>query len=177
MYFGFFYAEFPKIAAAQTRIITILDDKHELPKGEYGFLVSYCNDKKCDCRRAMISVVRPEQKPGEQPLATLSYGWEPRAFYLKWSPSMKKEELDWFRGPAVEPFQPQSQYSEELLFQFRILLQDPVYARRFVRHYALFKWKKGMKLHKDLLPWLGLMNDCPCGSGEKLKFCCAGKGG
>lgn len=175
MQFEPFFTKFPKIAAIQTRAIRMLDDKQVLPEGEYGFITAYCNDKKCDCRRAMIHVYRSDQHADSYPIAVLSYGWEPKSFYLKWSPGMPKEELEWFKGPAVEPFQPQSQYAGATLYIFKEMLKDANYAKRFIRQYVLFKWKSGMKLPKDLLPWLRLLDDCPCGSGEKLKFCCAAK--
>ncbi len=172
MHYKPFYAEFPNIAAVQTRTVTVPAGEQVLPMGQYGFLPSYCVDKKCDCRRAMINVHRPDMDSQAPPLAILSYGWEPRSFYRKWSPEMPEEMLNWFKGPAVEPMQSQGPYAEELLQLFKTLLEDKEYARRYIRHYVLFKWKIGMKLPKDLQPWLGLFHDCPCGSGEKFKFCC-----
>lgn len=175
MEFELFFTKFPKIAAAQTRGIRILDDQQALPEGEYGFFNAFCNDRKCDCRRAMIHVYRSDQHRNNFRIAVLSYGWEPKSFYLKWSPGMLKEELACFKGPAIEPFQPQSQYAGAALDIFEEMLKDTKFANRFITEYVLFKWKSGMKLPKDLLPRLRLLDACPCGSGQKLKFCCGVK--
>jgi len=175
MYFNPFFGEFPKIAANQTRTITVFNNAGDLPTGEYGFLNSYCSDKKCDCRRVMINVVSPSLKPKDHPLAVFSFGWESKSFYRKWSPRMPDEELAWFKGPALDPFHPQSRYSEALLVHFKMLLQDKNYHNRLIRHYVMFKQKIGMKLPKDLRDWWAPMMDCGCESGKVFKLCCGAK--
>ena len=52
------------------------------------------------------------------------------------------------------------------------MLEDQEYSRRFARLYAQFKYKIGMKIPKDLQPWVGLTKECLCSSGELFKFCC-----
>ena len=154
MYFKMFHSEFPELAEKETRSIAILSEDNPLPMGHYGFVDMYCTDKKCDCRRVMIHVVWSGDQEDFRPKAVLSFGWEPKAFYLHWSPSMPDEELAWFKGPALDPFQPQSEYSEELLKLFKEMLQDQAYRNRLIRHYALFKKKIGMKLPKELKKWV-----------------------
>jgi len=175
MFFAPFFIEFPDIAMNQIRVVTVFDHKNDLPVGEYGFINAYCTDETCDCRRVMINVVAHQQKPNDPPLAVLSYGWEPESFYRKWSPYMPDDELAWFKGPALDPFQPQSQYAEALLLNFKMMLQDNDYRTRLIRHYALFKQKTGMKLPKELKVWVDPMQVCGCGSGLKLRFCCGAK--
>ena len=174
MFFIPFADEFPKIAEKQTRSITVFDDSGDLPKGEYGLINAYCSDKKCDCRRAMINVFRSDGKQEASRLAVISFGWESKSYYRKWSAYMSDEELAWFKGPGLDPYQSQSKYAETLLLFFKMQLQDEAYRNRLIRHYAQFKRKVGMKLPKDLEGWVGSMQDCGCGSGLAFKFCCGG---
>jgi hypothetical protein len=173
MYFELLYSVLPQVAAKQTRVLTFLEDESAspIPPGEYAFLPFYCNERKCDCRRVMIKVV-DEHINIERPQATLSYGWEPASFYKKWSVRMPPEELAWFKGPALDPFQSQGPYADSFERLFISMLEDQEYSRRFARLYAQFKWKIGMKIPKDLQPWVGLTKECLCGSGELFKFCC-----
>lgn len=175
MKYELFYTKFPAISITQTRSVTIFNNDGPVPPGRYGFLPMYCTDKKCDCRRALIRVERPDLQPNDAPLALLSYGWEPKSFYRKWSKSLTDDDLKWFKGPGIDPFQRQSVLAPELLSVFLGMLKEDAYAQRFIRQYVLYKWKIGMKLPKDLLPWLGMMRPCPCGSGILLKDCCAKK--
>lgn len=123
----------------------------------------------------MINVYNADQNKEASPLAVISYGWEPKSFYIKWSPGMPEEMLKWYKGPALDPYQSQSEYSNILLEHFKIFLEEEDYRKRLIRHYVQFKHKIGMKLLKDQEPWLGSMLDCGCGSGLKFKFCCAAK--
>ena len=109
-------------------------------------LNAYCMDKKCDCRRAMVFILAPDQVAQTHPMNVLSYGWEPKSYYKKEFPHMDGPELDWFKGPALDPYQRQSQYGPLFLDQFKLALQFPSYQKRLIRHYVQFKWKIGMKL-------------------------------
>lgn len=168
-----FYALFPKISTYETHALNILTDEYNLPIGEYVFIDSYCTDRKCDCRRALIRVNFPRENMDPVHVATISYCWEPKAFYLKWSPSMPASMLDWFKGPALEPFQTQSKYSEVLLEFFKERLkEDDSYRKQLIRHYTIFKQKTGMKIDKDLQKWIGSSQPCGCKSGEIFRLCC-----
>ena len=173
MYFQQFFSQFPEIAKATVRRLLVLGEGMDLPEGDYDFINSYCNDYKCDCRRVMVQVFHKNINEEWMQVATLSYGWEPDSFYYKWSKAMDANQLKWFKGPEIEPFQPQSKYAAITLSYFKEMLKDPEYANRFIREYALFKWKLGMKLPKDLIPRLKMMEPCPCKSEKLLKFCCA----
>lgn len=155
MLFAQFFTQFPELAVVETRTITVLKEGDILPKGEYGMVDLYCTDKKCDCRRVMIQVFKTADLKDPELVAVLSFGWEPKAFYLNWSPSMPEAELAWFKGPALDPFQPQSPYAKDILEVFKEMLRDEAYRTRFIRHYAMFKQKTGMKLPKDLRKWAG----------------------
>jgi hypothetical protein len=173
MFFEPLYAKFPKIAERQTRTATVMNMYPELDGKDFSFVPAYCGDKKCDCRRAMNYVYSSDPTLKGRRLALLSYGWEPKSFYQKWMRGFSDKEIDWFKGPDIDPFQTQSEYAEPLLGIFKNMLKDPEYAKRFITQYALMKWKLGMKLPKDLKPYLKMMEPCPCGSEKILKICCA----
>ena len=49
---------FPQQGVAETRTLIIRGDS-TVPDGEYGLLELYCVEPGCDCRRVLISVIRP----------------------------------------------------------------------------------------------------------------------
>jgi hypothetical protein len=176
MNYGSYADKFSLIAENETKRIEIFEEsKHLPPPGEYAFLNAYCEDKKCDCRRAMIWVINLKDPEKFSIMNTISYGWEPKAHYKKEFPHLTDANLKWFKGPDLDQFQPQSQYGAFFLDQFKLMLQQPSYSNRIIRHYVQFKWKIGMKLPKTLEPWLGSLSDCGCRSGKKFKFCCGTK--
>ncbi len=175
MEFSPFLLQFPEIGPKQLRVINLQMDLGELPKGEYGFVNLYCEDKKCDCRRTMIYVLAQGAIPGSKPLAIISYGWESKAFYKNWAPHFNDLDIMWFKGPALDPYQYQSKHGAFFLELFKEALKDSKYKERLIRHYVMFKQKMGMKLPKNLVNWSSAFLDCGCGSGLKFKFCC-GKG-
>jgi len=174
MYYNALYDELPKIAEQGTRSIIVVDDKQGLPRGAYSFVETYCTDKTCDCRRTIVQVFNPESG-FENLLASISYGWEPWAFYKNWGLSLPKDMIDMLKGPAFEPSFPKSELSDLLLEQFKMSLQDKEYRSRIIRHYVMFKEKIGMKIPKDLAKWSVWNLACPCGSGKKFKFCCGSR--
>lgn len=161
-----------KICRTQIRTLTFLEAQPNVPVGEYIFLPYYCTDPKCDCRRAMVRVLT---SGSTKPLAVISYGWESKTFYRKWGPFFSEEDLLKYKGPALEPFQPQGPHAEIWLAYFQQMLKDPEYARRYIDLYTKFKWETGMKIPKDLQPYLGLTAPCLCESGELYKSCCGAK--
>jgi len=129
-----FHSLLPDVAADETRSVTILNHP-DLPKAQYGFIESYCDDPACDCRRVLISVISPEM-PGKI-LATINYGWESLAFYTRWMHNASDAEQA--RGATLDPLNPQSALSPALLRLFETVLQDQAYVERLKRHYTLFK--------------------------------------
>lgn len=176
MFYAPFYHEFPKIAEFQTRVLSVLiSNDGELPIGDYSFIDAFCTDKKCDCRRAMIYIHSSNQRANADPISILSYGWEPKPFYKKLFPQLPSSAIDWFKGPGLDPYQPQSEHAGKFLEHFLDYLQDEKYRNRIIRHYIMYKQKIGMKIPKDLEIWSVGMQDCGCRSGLKFKFCCGAK--
>lgn len=174
MHLASFYSLLPEIAEKETRRVKINYDTN-VPAGEYAFMDSHCADKTCDCRRIFINVVQIDPNCQLDHVATISYGWESLAFYRKWCPGLPDDMLADFKGPCLDRLQRQSPYAPFFLEFFKNnVLTDASYVNRLKKHYALFKWKTGMKLPKDI-PFDPLML-CPCGSEAKFKFCCGKKG-
>jgi len=105
-----FYKLFPKIAEKETRVVTFITNEY-IPIGSYAIVPSYCATKKCDCRRALISVVADKPESYSSPLATISYGWENEQFYRDWSFGFSDEMIQEFMGPTLDRMQPQSEYA------------------------------------------------------------------
>lgn len=124
-----FLDKFPGLGVQETRSAEVLPGQ-ALPAGQYGFIEFYCEDRNCDCRRVILSVLRPQT--GQKIWATIGYGWEPAEFYDKWNHGSAGDFGD-LKGPYLDPFNPQSEYSEEILEVFRTVLESPGYERRLER--------------------------------------------
>ena len=165
-----YYSFFPKIIALQIRSATIRNDA-KIPNGDYAFLEVFCNNKTCDCRRAMINVEQVNPEFPKFRAATLSYGWETSAFYKNWSPSMSPKMLAEFKGPCLDTHQPQSAHALYFLEFFKnMIATDTAYHNRLKTHYAQFKWAQGAKIPIQMK--FDPLTLCPCNSGAKFKFCC-----
>jgi hypothetical protein len=129
-----FYTHFPDLAARETRTIT-LHGRGDIPDGEYGLVEFYCDEPDCDCRRVIFRVV--SAPPHSRVWATINYGWESPEFYAQWVGDVKTGAE--MAGACLEPFGPQSQYSQSILELVRWVLLDETYVRRLQEHYRLFK--------------------------------------
>jgi len=118
-----FMERFPEVGPRETRSVRIMQHP-DLPNGEFGFIEFYCDEPGCDCRRVIVSVLRPETG-WKKIWATISYGWA-------------GDPMD-RNGPFLDPLNPQSQYSHALLDLFRRVLESPEYLERLKRHYRLFR--------------------------------------
>ena len=117
------------------RSLTITDDTNILPKGEYGFVQTYCDDIKCDCRRAIILVFN-----NEKVLARIGYGWESFDFYKKWfRGSATRSEIMKYIGPCLHDDVVDTQYSHILLGEFSNCILDDGYRKRIKNNYRLFR--------------------------------------
>lgn len=67
-----FYEDFGEIAEKETRCLIFPGGKQGALASRYAMVESYCNDKKCDCRRVFINVLHEETN---QILATIGFGW------------------------------------------------------------------------------------------------------
>jgi hypothetical protein len=133
-----FHSRFPELAAKEIRVITIFKESHlRLPPGEYALIESFCNEPGCDCRRAILNVVAKDLA-GMQ--AVISFGWERRAFYVRWFGSNDPKVIADLKGPALAAGQPQSSLAPLLLKVVKdVVLSDSAYVERLKRHYLMFR--------------------------------------
>jgi len=127
------YSKLPELAEKETRMVIVMHENKQLPPGEYAMLESYCNDKKCDCRRVFINV----ECTGKI-LATIGYGWEDIKFYEKWAgdSDIAKDA----KGPILELGGVYTNMSNDILKFFKeIMLMDETFLNRLRSHYAAFK--------------------------------------
>jgi hypothetical protein len=130
-----FMERFPDLAARETRSVTVAG-RTDIPDGDYGFLELFCDERGCDCRRAMIVVLRSDTELNKI-WASINYGWESLKFYKRWGGSLM--DASTAKGPFLDPLNPQTPYSPALLNLFRLLLQSPDYAQRIQTHYEIFR--------------------------------------
>ena len=120
-------------ALDETRSL-VLGEGHVLPPDGYAFMEFYCDDPRCDCRRVIFQVWR--RSTGSKVWATITYGWEPAAYYATWSKSPSLAYTDEMSGAQLDPICPQSELSVGILGMAKeLLLSDPSYVDRLKRHY------------------------------------------
>ncbi len=177
MFYVPFFEFFPEIAENETRVLTNLSDD-SLPKGEFGYLESFCNEPGCDCRRVFLNVTNA--RDGKL-MAVIAYGWEKKQFYVDWFGDNDPQMISELKGPALNMASPQSKYAPAFLQFFKeVLLKDKAYIKRIVRHYEMFRdyVEKNPEKMESLTPYenpekTGRNEPCPCGSGKTFKKCCA----
>jgi hypothetical protein len=110
-------------------------------------------------------------------VATISHSFEPPS-----SDDIEAEQT------FLDPLNPQSRWSAELLDLFKDVLFDAGYRARLERHYRMVKTAlsdprdpihKVIALASDNLKRQFTINPyapCPCGSGKKYKWCCRNQG-
>jgi len=174
-----FHRAFPDIAVKETRSAYVMDESEwGLPPDVYTFIEHYCVDPHCDCRYALVWVMRDE---GPECVATIVHRFDGRP--------AKQTTLD--------PQAPQSPLADAALKLFRTVLAAPAYEARLERHYRMFKEavadpdhpinrllvEEGLQMAvpivQERIPLapdgtidLGLKKTCPCGSGKRYKRCC-----
>jgi hypothetical protein len=134
---------FPDLVDKETKIITVLGaDKNTPNPGEYAVIESYCGDKNCDCRKAMLAIV-PLNPPGEI-LATIGFGWDTLNFYTAWAGG-DHELAKQIKGVYLEFLCDQSQYSGYFLKIISGMVAEETYRSRIIRHYDIFRHRKSAK--------------------------------
>ena len=124
--------------ASDYRAMTVVGHPR-LPDDEYGLVDAYCAGPDCDCRVAYLFVMRASQ-PTAEAAASISFGWEPQAFYDRWmGEGANSASAKTLKGPSLMLWGHQGRYAEELLQLFRPQFQDPVYVARLRRRYRTFK--------------------------------------
>lgn len=163
------FEKFPEIAEVETRSIIIAGNS-KIPKGIYGLFESYCDESNCDCRRVFINVISKDT-PGDV-LATISFGWETPEFYKKWMGRADPAMIEMMTRPFLDTGCRQSEYANDFLDLFQVLIKDKSYVERLSRHYVLFKEIVNKGNIKETGNKIGRNEPCPCGSGKKFKKCC-----
>ena len=122
-----FMDEFKKIGEKEIRVVKVLtkESGQALPVDDYAFIEYYCDEKDCDCRRVMISVLGVK---AQKIMATISMGFD-------------SEEDD--AGPYLDLLNTQSKYSEDALDLFSGDIGDaldvaPLQAVHLFLPFALF---------------------------------------
>jgi len=126
------YNRLPELAEKETRTAFVMPGE-KLPAGMYSMFESFCNDKKCDCRRVFINV-----EHNGKILATIGYGWETNKFYKEW---LGDDELvKHMKGPVLELTGAHTNMSNDLLEFFEeTMLMDITFLNRLESHYEAFK--------------------------------------
>lgn len=116
---------FPKLARDECRVIRLLDSASgddDVPADGYALLEYYCNERKCNCRRVILNVVRESTM---RSVAMISFGLYADAVPV---------------GPFVDPLHPQAPFAEQVLEMVNdLVLSDAQYVARLRRHYHLFR--------------------------------------
>lgn len=138
-----FYTYFPEIAGKETKVVQILKSRIDTPPiGAYAIVESFCDDRKCDCRKIMFNVIAINQ-PGKI-LATIGFGWESIGFYTAWVDG-DLELAKQMVGTYLEPLCIQSEYSEYFCSLIADMVKDESFRSRVICHYQLFRKSKPHK--------------------------------
>ncbi len=138
-----FYIHFPEIADEETKVVQILQSGTNIPPiGVYAIIESFCDDKKCDCRKVMFNIIAINQP--EKILATIGFGWESISFYTAWVGG-DRELAKQMVGTYLEPLCIQSKYSEYFCNLIANMVKDESFKSRIIRHYQLFRGIKPSK--------------------------------
>ncbi len=131
-----FHSRCPDVARREIRSLTVLPGAGSPPTEEYAFLEWYCDDPKCDCRRAFIQILA-SSRPGVI-LASLNIGWENEEFYHKQFPYMPEAAREITEG-SLDPINEQSDEAPALLKLFQDHVASAAYRARLKQHYELFR--------------------------------------
>ncbi len=131
---------FPEVADRETRSVTVpagLD--LPIPPGDYAFMEMYCNERRCDCRRVLLYVIR---RGRDGPQAVITWGWEDVGFYQNWLKHGTRSDTIRMKGPALNPGSAFTKLAPYLLeFVRDVLLTDSDYVERIKRHYRMVRQK------------------------------------
>lgn len=122
-----------------TVVENVTNSSGALPADEYGFMEFYCDDAKCDCRRAFIQVLSRSRQG--KVLASINVGWERLEFYRRRMPYMPEAAQEIVSG-SLDPINEQSELAPALLEVFRNTVATADYRARLKSHYELFRRTK-----------------------------------
>ncbi|MEP7376085.1 MAG: hypothetical protein ABI675_22000 [Chitinophagaceae bacterium] len=129
---------FPEIGDKEARVIHITGPETGIPSGQYPVLEFYCVDVDCDCRQVYLRIMEHgEDGLSEDAEAEISFGWEPREFYIKWFDKQDYSVGD-FKGPCLNILMKQGPYKKEWLkLVAHQLKTDNKYVKRLETHYRM----------------------------------------
>jgi len=138
-----FYTYFLEIADKETKVVQILKSGINTPPiGAYALVESFCDDRKCDCRKVMFNVIAISQ-PGKI-LATIGFGWESISFYTAWAGG-DQELARQMVGTYLEPLCAQSKHSAYFCSLIADMVKEGSFRSRLICHYQLFRKSKPHK--------------------------------
>jgi hypothetical protein len=148
----------PDLARGETRF-AILPEGSIAPAGEFAFLELFCGSASCDCRRVLFQVWSVKER---RVVATVSYGFDRKAEHA---------------GPFLDPLCAQGPDAGRFLDLMQsLLLCDRRYIARLEEHYRAFKEaladRRPRPQLEEVAPPRDVYAPCPCGSGQKYRFCC-----
>jgi hypothetical protein len=128
---------YPEIAPQETRVFHILREDDVVPKGEYGYVELFCDEKNCNCRRTIIRVLNEEGKS----MALIGFGWGTKAQYRKWmGAEISNQDYKDLRGPCHHDGIKASEYADFFLTYFKNeMMKDKNYIERIKRHYRMVR--------------------------------------
>lgn len=147
-----------------------LEQRPNLPDGDYSFIDFYCTNRNCDCRKTIIHVLHQGRH-----VSTVNYGWESPEFYCRWmkagmDDSMAKE----MSGLSIDFASPDRLSPQAILDLMQQLLDDS-WISTLKDHYKRIRQSQrslSMGCHPSLPKAPARNAPCPCGSGKKFKHCC-----
>ena len=114
-----------------------------IPDGRYLLFEMYCGEPACDCRQAMILVLRTDALARENDvLAVMTFGWESSHFYREWLktvPHGNCAKAEVWAGAHLLPGEPSSRVAEAFLAVFRLFALRPENVERYKSHYRLYR--------------------------------------
>jgi hypothetical protein len=123
---------FLEVARTEGRAIQVTDRAGK--SATFLFREFYCTDPGCDCQRVVLHVHWVEEK---RVAASINYGFRP---------SRRRDEPQ----ISLDPLNPQSERSEELLRMFsELLVKDGGYRKTLRRHYTMWKQVVDDPTHPD----------------------------
>ncbi|HVA48545.1 MAG TPA: hypothetical protein VNH11_19425 [Pirellulales bacterium] len=116
---------FPHLAKDECRVLRLLGEREQIddiPADGYALLEYYCNERKCNCRRVMLNVVR--ESTGRS-VGMISFGLYPDSVPV---------------GPFLDPLHPRAPFAHSVLEMVDdLVLSDAQYVARLRRHYQMFR--------------------------------------
>lgn len=129
-----FYTRFPSVAMAET-LSLVSPPGREVPEDTYRFIEHFCSERGCNCRRVSFAVFG--ERTGQKIHALISYGWETKAFYAKWS-GERIGAFD-YQGPYFDHAHPHPEYAQVFMDTLKEAIKNKEFLKQLKRHYTMFR--------------------------------------